>query len=273
MNCLVTKGSINYEMIGSGFPIIIMHAMGTDLRSMEAWIEPIFNDFDGFQRIYIDLPAHGQSLINDNLNSSDDILINVLDFIDKKIPNQRFSLIGSSYGGYIAQGVLHQRRDKVQGICLLASALHLRERNLPAKVTYLNDTELLNSLDSDTRMAFETLMVYQNEKNLNYFLKEIQPGRLLANRQFLMSNWREAGYFLSEEPFQDVNELSQPALIICGREDSICGFRDYIPLLEKFPKSTFCILDQAGHMLQIEKREVVQELVKDWLVRTLQVLE
>lgn len=269
MNCLVKKGSINYEIIGSGFPIIIMHAMGTDLRSMKAWIEPIFNDFNGFQRIYIDLPAHGKSLINDNLKSSDDILSNVLDFIDQKIANQRFSLIGSSYGGYIAQGVFHHRRDKVQGICLLASALHLRERNLPGKVTYLNDKELLNSLDSDTRMAFETLMVYQNEKNLNHFLKEIQPGRLLANRQFLMSDWREDGYFLSEEPFNDVNELSQPCLIISGRQDSICGYIDYISLLKKFPKSTFTILDEAGHMLQIEKREIVQELVKDWLVRIL----
>jgi hypothetical protein len=36
MNYLVTKGSIYYEIVGSGFPILIMHSMGTDHRSMKA---------------------------------------------------------------------------------------------------------------------------------------------------------------------------------------------------------------------------------------------
>lgn len=54
MNCIVTKGNINYEVFGSGFPIIIMHSMGTDHRSMIPWIEPIFESLQGFQRIYID---------------------------------------------------------------------------------------------------------------------------------------------------------------------------------------------------------------------------
>lgn len=59
MECLVAKGSIYYEIVGNGFPILIMHSMGTDHKSMKAWIEPIFDEIQGFQRIYIDLPAHG----------------------------------------------------------------------------------------------------------------------------------------------------------------------------------------------------------------------
>jgi pimeloyl-ACP methyl ester carboxylesterase len=93
MDCLVSKGSIHYEIVGSGFPILMLHSMGTDYRSMKAWLEPIFNNLQGIQRIYIDLPAHGKSLIDDNLSSSDDMLLNILDFIDKTIPNQEFSLI------------------------------------------------------------------------------------------------------------------------------------------------------------------------------------
>ncbi|PEZ82278.1 MULTISPECIES: alpha/beta fold hydrolase, partial [Bacillus cereus group] len=44
-------------------------------------------------------------------------------------------------------------------------------------------------------------------------------------------------------------------------------------LLEKFPNATFSILDGAGHMLQIEKRKIVQELIKDWLIRSNPVCE
>jgi pimeloyl-ACP methyl ester carboxylesterase len=268
MNCLVTNGNIYYEIVGSGFPILIMHSMGSDHRSMKTWIEPIFKNIQGYQRIYIDLPAHGLSFIDENLKSSDDILLNILDFIDKTIPNQAFSLIGFSFGGYLAQGVLHQKHKKVKSICLLATALHLKERSLPKKIVFTKDEALLNGLDSDIRKAFETLIIYQNKENLSYFLNEIQPGRLLANKSFLMSNWRETGYFLSEEPFNDVSKLPQPALIILGKQDSICGYKDHFYLLEKFPNATFAILDQAGHMIQIEKRKIVQGLIKDWLIRS-----
>ncbi|WP_144554913.1 alpha/beta fold hydrolase [Bacillus sp. X1(2014)] len=268
MNCLVTNGSINYEMIGSGFPLLILHSMGTDHRSMKAWLEPVFNELIGFQRIYIDMPAHGRSLIDADFSSSDDMVVNILDFIDQTIPNQEFSIIGFSYGGYLAQGILHKRRDHVKSICLLAPALHLNQRVLPKKIAYVKDTSKLHMLDSDIRLAFETLMTYQTKENLEYFLNEIQPGRLLANREFLASNWREKGYYFSEEPFTDADILSQPALVILGKLDSICGYKDHYFLIDKFPNSTFVILDQAGHMLPIEKRELVQELVKDWLIRT-----
>ena len=272
MNCIVAKGSINYEVIGSGFPILILHSMGTDHRSMKSWLEPIFSNLIGFQRIYIDLPAHGRSLIDKDFSSSDDMVVNILDFMDQTMPNKEFYIIAFSYGGYLAQGILHKRRDYVKSICLLAPALHLKQRNLPEKISYVKDASELHSLDSDIRLAFETLMTYQTKKNLEYFLNEIQPGRLLANREFLGSNWREKGYYFLEEPFNDVDILPQPALIILGKLDSICGYKDHSFLIEKFPNSTFAILDQAGHMLQIEKRELVQELVKDWLITLLRYL-
>ncbi|WP_064093964.1 alpha/beta fold hydrolase [Rossellomorea aquimaris] len=266
MNCLVTKGSIYYEVVGNGFPIVILHSMGTDHRSMKTWIEPIFNDIEGFQRIYIDLPAHGRSLIDNHFSSSDDMLSNILEFIDKTIPNEDFSLIGFSYGGYLAQGILRQKRNNVKSICLMATALHLKERNLPEKMVFKKDEELLNTLDPDIKRAFETLMNDQSEESIQCFLDEIQPGRSLANKDFLSSNWRENGYFLSEEPFKGLESLSQSALIIVGKQDSICGYKDHYFLLEKLPNATFVVLNKAGHMLQIEKREIVQELIKDWLI-------
>ncbi|MFD3447418.1 alpha/beta fold hydrolase [Microbacteriaceae bacterium 4G12] len=267
MNCSVTKGDIYYEVYGEGFPILILHSLGTDHRSMKAWVEPIFENIRGFQRIYIDVPAHGRSTIDENVKSTDDILANILDFIDKVLPHKAFSLIGASFGGYLAQGILHFKREQVKSICLLAPALHLKERNLPEKIVFHKDEALLHTLDSDIRAAFETLITYQTKENLEHFLNEIQPGRYLANRDFLASNWREQGYFLSEEPFYGFKTLQQPALIILGKQDAICGYKDHQFLLDIFPNSTYAVLDKAGHVLYIEKRVLVQELVKDWLLR------
>ncbi|MCA1057631.1 alpha/beta hydrolase [Rossellomorea aquimaris] len=265
MNIEVRMGSIYYEARGEGVPLLILHSMGTDHRAMMAWIEPIFKDMNGYRRIYIDIPAHGHSDVDEKISSTDDILMNILDFIDSVLPNENFSIIGFSFGGYLAQGILHFRQKQVRSICLLASALHLKERTLPDKVIFEKDENILSTLDSDIKNAFETLFVYQNKENLECFLREVQPGRLLANREFLTSNWREKGYFFSEEPFLGVSNLQQPALIILGKQDHICGYEDYDFLLNKFPHSTFVILDKAGHMLPVEKRDIVQQLIGDWL--------
>lgn len=265
MDCKVRKGTIHYEVFGEGVPLLILHAMGTDHRSMKGWLEPVFNNVEGYQRVYIDLPAHGRSTIDHSVKSTDDLLGNLLDFIDDIFGEREFSLVGASFGGYLAQGIFHNRRSQVKDICLLAPALHLKERDLPERLVLERDEALLSSLEPDIRAAFETLFIYQNEATLAAFMKEIQPGRLLANREFLASDWKAKRYYLAEEPFQDVQTLPNSALFILGKQDSICGYKDHLFLLDKFPNSTMAVLDQAGHMLQIEKREVVQTLIADWL--------
>ncbi|MFD2444594.1 alpha/beta fold hydrolase [Bacillus sp. CGMCC 1.16607] len=265
MEYQVSNGTINYETIGEGSSLLFLHSMGTDHRSMKAWAEPIFENMENIKRIYIDIPAHGYSKINHNLQSTKDILNNLLEFIDGLLLEESFSIIGHSFGGYLAQGIMHNRMDMVKGICLMASALHIKNRTLPEKVVIEKDESLLDGLDADIRLAFETLMIYQNKEKLELFLKEIQPGRLVANRDFLSSNWKEKGYFLSEKPFEQISNIVQPTLIIAGKQDSICGYKDYVTLLDLFSNSTVAFIDGAGHMIQMDKRELVQALVKDWL--------
>jgi pimeloyl-ACP methyl ester carboxylesterase len=265
MESKVNKGIIYYQSIGEGFPIIFLHSMGTDHRSMKAWAEPIFENMIDFNRIYVDIPAHGLSNIEEGLQSTDEILSNILDFIDELFPYESFLLVGHSYGGYLAQGIMHFRLDRVKGICLIASALHVKNRTLPEKEVFEKDEPLLDEMEHDIRTAFETLMVYQNQQKFELFLKEIQPGRLLANRDFLNSNWREKGYYLKEKPFSKLSRISQPALIIAGKQDAICGYKDYLFFLDLFTNSSLAVLDGAGHLIPIDKRETVQLLLKDWL--------
>ncbi len=83
MNVQTSKGSIHYEVHGEGHPIVILHALAMDHRAMQAWIEPIFNtrslELANYRRIYIDLPAHGQSEIHEAITTSDELLASILD--------------------------------------------------------------------------------------------------------------------------------------------------------------------------------------------------
>ena len=65
-----------------------------------AWGEDghAFEKLDDWQRIYVNLPGHGQSPVQDGIRSQDDVLDAVLAFVDKSIPSQEFALIGLSRG-------------------------------------------------------------------------------------------------------------------------------------------------------------------------------
>ncbi|WP_368505152.1 alpha/beta fold hydrolase [Alkalihalophilus sp. As8PL] len=254
----VDNNYLYYRIEGSGHPVLIFHALGTDHRAMKKWIEPIFKDKNGFQRIYVDLPWHGQSVCKD-IRSTEETRQLLSSFISKLLGDRAFTIIGHSFGGYIAQGLIS---DKLTGLCLVAPVIHQKERDVPRKISYNLNKSALSNVEPDIRTAFETLMVYQSDENLQLFLEEIQPGRILADREFLSSNWRDAGYFFKEDPL--AKRYEGHSLIIAGRLDSICGYKDYYRILEYLPNSTFAIL-QAGHLLHIEKRQTVRFLIDEWL--------
>lgn len=258
---------IHYEIIGEGYPLVILHALGTDHRSIKAWMEPVFAEQPGWQRIYIDLPAHGQSGIHDSIRTTGDILTILLEFIETILPDQKFAVVAKSFGGYVAQGIFGEKADWIEGLCLLAPALHQKIRTVPPRIILEKNLERLSELDEDVRTAIETLMVVQSQDNIESFLNELQPGRILANRNFLTSSWRTEGYFYSSAPLEQESSYAQPLLMMLGKQDSICGYADHLPLLELFPSGTLSILDRAGHLLEIEQRKLVQHLFAEWLCR------
>ncbi len=113
MECIIKNISINYEIIGEGKPIIMIHGYYPDHRLMTGCMEPIFSIKDGYKRIYIDLPGMGKSKSAEWINNCDIMLNIVIDFIEKIIPTQNFLLVGESYGGYLSRGLIYKMPDRI----------------------------------------------------------------------------------------------------------------------------------------------------------------
>jgi pimeloyl-ACP methyl ester carboxylesterase len=88
-----------------------------DHRYMVSDLEPLFGQRDGWRRIYPDLPGHGMTPGPDWIANRDQELGVVLEFIDTVIPGERFALVGSSAGAYLARGVVHHRSEAIDGCC------------------------------------------------------------------------------------------------------------------------------------------------------------
>jgi pimeloyl-ACP methyl ester carboxylesterase len=61
--------------------------------------------------------------------------------------------------------------------------------------------------------------------------------------------------------------LAGPTLILTGRQDHACGYRDAWDLLENYPRATFAVLDRAGHLLGLAQQELASALTREWLDR------
>ncbi|MBX4262083.1 alpha/beta hydrolase [Clostridium estertheticum] len=268
MKCKIKNIFINYEIIGNGKPIIMLHGYNVDHRLMAGCMEPVFSTENGYKRIYIDLPGMGKSESAEWIIDSDIMLDIVISFIDKIIPNENFLLAGESYGGYLARGVIYRMADKVDGVLLICPVIvaDYNKRNVPEHIVLLKDSKLLAKLTPEVAEGFNSSVVVQSGKIYERCENEIISGAKIADRVFLKT-LKEDGYVFTFDVDKLNDKFDKPSLILLGKQDNCVGYKDSWNILDNFLRATFAILDRAGHSLQIEQEELFNSLVKEWLVR------
>ncbi|EJQ48442.1 Uncharacterized protein BWINRASL_03584 [Bacillus mycoides] len=268
MICRIKDAEIYYEIVGEGKPVIIIHGCTPDHRLMKRCMESVFQKYEGYQRIYIDLPGMGKSNAPEWINSSDRILEVLTTFIEKIIPTEEFLLVGESYGGYLARGLLSKMFERVNGLLLVCPVVVAQpgKRLLPDKQVIVRDEEFLKTLTSTEREEFCELAVVANEYTYKRFKEEIKSGLEVANNEFIKS--LQKNYPLSLKFHR--NKYEKPVLLLAGRQDISVGYQDIIGIIEEYPRATLAVLDMAGHNLQIEQPELFESLVGEWIRRTVE---
>jgi len=62
-----------------------------------------------------------------------------------------------------------------------------------------------------------------------------------------------------------IDNYNGQTVILTGKQDSIVGYADVFPILKRYPRATFIILDGAGHNLQIEQEEEFNHIFRCFL--------
>lgn len=269
MDCELKDITVHYELLGEGRPIIMLHGWSVDHRYMVSDMEPLFRQRDGWKRIYLDLPGHGRTPGKDWITNQDKILDVVLDFIDNVISGQRFVVVGSSAGAYLARGVVHHRSASIDGLLLTVPLIVADDakRHVPSHVTLVADSMLATELEPDKAEMFQFAVV-QSRKVVEYMRANFPSASETGDHAFQVK-LRE---HLENYAFSfDVDALPKPCpaptLIVTGRQDSMVGYRDAWEILENYPRGTFVVLDRSGHFLGIEQEDLFHALVGEWLDR------
>jgi pimeloyl-ACP methyl ester carboxylesterase len=261
-----TTLTLHHVSHGKGLPVLALHGWTPDHRLMTGCLEPVFEDLPGYRRLYPDLPGMGQSPAG-RIDSSDAILDAVLEFVDEQIGDRPFLLIGESYGGYLARGLVVHRPEQVLGlglICPVGTELEHGRRQVAEHVVLRADPELVASLDAEEAADYTDNAVVRSAETLRRFRADVAPGLALADTeamQRIRKNWA-----LSIPP-ESGPAYPRPTLILTGRQDSATGYAEQYALLPHYPRATYAVLDLAGHNLQYEQPELFGALIREWLGR------
>jgi pimeloyl-ACP methyl ester carboxylesterase len=264
MECQVKDVTIHYEEVGFGRPLFALHGWPLDHRHMLNDLEPIFTERKGWRRIYLDFPGMGQTKATDSISTQDDVLNIILGFIDAVAPSESFVVAGTSYGGYIARGVLHHRLSQVVGLMLNVPVVETdpQRRKLPIHRVIHKDADFLAALHPDEQDLSE-LVVTQNIELLQDFRNFYSPAGVIADHEFL--NRLDTHYSFSFGVDSLAQPFPAPTLITTGRFDHWCGYKEAYKLLDNYPRATFAVLDGAGHVLAAEQKTLFRALVSEWL--------
>jgi len=267
MQNAIHNPTLHYVTHGEGFPIIILHGFYLDHQPMIGACEPIFEARDGYQRIYIDMPGMGKTP-STGVNNSDDILKVILNFIDSLIPNQHFLLIGLSYGGYIARGILKHKQALVDGMMLIAPVIDANTRNIPDEQIIYRDSEAIEMIPSALQPMLLSTLAVQSKAVIRRIVDEFigampQPQQL----PFLEHLRQPQNYALSDNIDVLPTSFDKPTLILVGRQDTAVGYADAFPIADQYTRASYVALDRAGHGIHLEQDALYTLLCNEWLDR------
>jgi pimeloyl-ACP methyl ester carboxylesterase len=253
---IVGEVPVHYVAQGEGSPVLVLHGAGVDHREVMACLDPVFDAFTGYRRIYLDLPGMGRTPAPETIRSADDVLDVLLAFIDGVIGDRPLLVAGHSAGGYYAQAIAGRRPEQVVGLALLCPLLAGIHDVPKHEVTYRS-----GNIGSD---EFRDYFTVQTAETLDRYERYVQPAARLADLSALArigERWELTTRPREKAPYRC------PTLLVTGRQDSTVGYSRAWEMLEQYPRATFAVLDGAGHALPHEQPELLRALVTEWLDR------
>ncbi|HEX8860023.1 MAG TPA: alpha/beta fold hydrolase [Actinomycetes bacterium] len=244
---------------GVGTPVVLLHAFPLDSRM---WL-PQVEALGGYEVIVPDLRGFGAGAalageVSDMDLMADDIAL-LLD--ERKL--ERVVLCGLSMGGYVALAFARRHMDRLGGLVLCdtragadsddahAARLAMVERVLAEGVGFLPETMVPRLLGETARRDQPELVASVTQTILD------QHPRGIAAAQ--------RGMAARPDSTEVLRRITVPTLVITGLEDTLIEPEESREMAASIRDSRLVQVPGAGHLVNLEKAELVNEALLDFL--------
>lgn len=235
---------IHYVEAGSGPTVILLHGLG---GSTQVWQLNVAALAEKYHVVVPDQIGFGKSdkpLVNYRIRT----YVDFLDQFCKQLKIERPSLVGNSMGGWIAATFAAAFPDRVDKLVLVDAAGYKPPKDL--------DTRTFYGLNPTTREGMKVLVakVFYNKLFLtDAAIDQSIAARLAAGDGYTINSITES--IIRGEDFLDdaVKTIKRPTLLIWGRQDGLVPLAEGEHFNKDIAGSKLLVVDQCGHMPQIEK--------------------
>ncbi|MEM7643734.1 MAG: alpha/beta fold hydrolase [Pseudomonadota bacterium] len=174
----------------------------------------------------------------------------------------RVALAGLSMGGIVAMEMLAQAPDRLAGLCLMDTNPKAEH---PA-VAEGREPQIARVQAGGLRS------VMRDEMKPNYLADGPRRGAILDTCMAMAEALGPEVFVRQSRALQDRADRQEvlrgvrvPALVLCGREDSLCPVHRHELMADLIPGARLVVLDGAGHLPTLEQPEAVIRAMADWL--------
>ncbi len=247
MKCLVDSMVIEYEDLGEGPSILLLHGWGNDLHSFDKLAESLQSLY---RVVRLDLPGFGGSTRPERWNL--DSYVNFVKSFLQKIDCEPSVLIGHSFGGrIIIKGVASGK--------LLADKLIMIA---PAGVSVVRSRRKFFQMLAKVGGLLSLIppFLFWRTKIKHWFYKAIDSDYHSAG-----SMKDIFGSVTGEDLSASASKLKNPTLLVWGREDVVTPLADGELLHRLIADSQLEIIENAGHFAHLEKPEEVEKVIMNFI--------
>lgn len=255
------------RVVGRGHPTVVLPSFSLDGRSMARVFEPAFLAQDaaadpsgGVARIYLDLPGTGASPAAHP--TSDAVLDAVTTTVDDTVGAAAFSVVGWSYGGYLALGLLRRLADRVASALLVCTGTRIgpADRDLSGTRASPDAPGWLTGAPAHLHGHLHQA-VGRRTATVAARVAALLVGNSPTDDAYL-GRLRRDGFALADENAATVTD--RPVVVLAGRRDRVAGYRSMLDALSGFDRGDLLLSATAGHYLPVEDPELLVAGVARW---------
>lgn len=260
LNTALNNFNVSYDDIGEGeIPIIFLHGFPFDKSMWNAQLDflkttnrVIACDIRGFGSTHDDESDLSIDLFTDDLISFMDKLS-----IDKAI------ICGLSMGGYIALNAVKRFPDRLEAL-ILCDTQCIADSPEAKDKRYAKMDEIASSGKSAFTEGFIKGIFHEESLTHKKGVVEKLRSVVNSNSQHILINGLTA---IAErtESCSVLSKVNIPTLIICGKDDALTPVAQSEMMHEAIQRSVLRIIDQAGHVSNLEQPLAFNKHIADFL--------
>jgi len=266
MPTLTANGiDIYYELRGQGPPLTLIMGQSCSLHQWK-WMADILSG--RFQVITFDNRGAGRSEKPDVAYSTAMMATDTRCLLEK-LGIAKSHVFGVSFGGMIAQKFALMYPDAVDRLILGAT--------MPNYYRFPPTQETIEALQSSALLSLpEGVKIIMNLFYTTDFFSK-HPARAEEIHQIMCTEkeeqaqnimYRQMGAGMEHNTLNELNNIKNASLIICGDDDPITPVENSRYMATKIPRSTLAVLPDTRHAFWVERAEQASEIIKKFLAES-----